>query len=52
MKDKDFLSEVEKTGLTVSPMAGEDLQKLVADVSNLTPELLEKVRIAYSTGSN
>ncbi len=52
MKDTDFLTEVEKTRLAVSPMTGEDLQKLVADVSNLTPELLEKVRVAYTTGAN
>src|SRR5215204_4798263 len=52
MKDPEFLAEVEKTRLTVSPMTGEDLQKLVADVSDLSPALLEKVRIAYTTGSN
>ena len=33
----------------VSPMTGEELQKLVADVSNLSPALLEKVRAAYTT---
>jgi tripartite-type tricarboxylate transporter receptor subunit TctC len=52
MKDPEFLAEVDKTRLAVSPMAGEDLQKLVAEVSNLSPALLEKVRIAYTTGAN
>jgi tripartite-type tricarboxylate transporter receptor subunit TctC len=52
MKDPEFLAEVEKTRLAVSPMTGEDLQKLVAEVSDLSPALLEKVRIAYTTGSN
>ncbi len=52
MKDPEFLAEVEKTRLAVSPMAGEDLQKLVAEVSNLSPALLEKIRVAYTTGSN
>jgi tripartite-type tricarboxylate transporter receptor subunit TctC len=52
MKDPDFLDEAQKTKLTVSPVAGEDLQKLVVDVSNLSPGLLEKVRIAYTTGAN
>jgi tripartite-type tricarboxylate transporter receptor subunit TctC len=47
VKDPEFRAEAERTTLTVSPMAGEDLQKLVAQVSNLSPELLEKVRIAY-----
>jgi hypothetical protein len=33
----------------VSPLTGEDLQKLVVEVSNLPPALLEKVRTAYTT---
>jgi len=32
----------------VSPLKGEELQKLVAEVSNLSPALLEKVRAAYT----
>jgi hypothetical protein len=32
-------------------MTGEDLQKLVAEVSNLSPDLLDKVRVAYTTGN-
>ena len=51
MKDPEFLADVEKTSLMVSPMTGEDLQKLVADVSNLPPALLDKVRAAYVTGN-
>jgi tripartite-type tricarboxylate transporter receptor subunit TctC len=47
MADKDFLADVEKTKLTVSPMKGEELQKLVAQVSDLSPTMLEKVRHAY-----
>jgi hypothetical protein len=34
----------------ISPLPGEELQKLVADVSNLSPALLDKVRAAYSAG--
>jgi tripartite-type tricarboxylate transporter receptor subunit TctC len=53
MKDPDLLSEAQKMRVAVSPMTGEDLQKLVAEVSNLSPELLEKVRAAYTmTRSN
>ncbi|MEA2949278.1 MAG: hypothetical protein QOI40_4608 [Alphaproteobacteria bacterium] len=48
MKDPDLLSEAQKMRVAVSPMTGEDLQKLVAEVSNLSPELLEKVRAAYT----
>ena len=49
MKDADFLAEVEKIRLGVSPITGEELQKLVAEVSNLSPDLLDKVRAAYTT---
>jgi tripartite-type tricarboxylate transporter receptor subunit TctC len=49
MKDPDLLAEADKIKVGVSPMAGEDLQKLVAEVSNLSPALLEKVRTAYTT---
>jgi tripartite-type tricarboxylate transporter receptor subunit TctC len=48
MKDPELLSEAQKMRVAVSPMTGEDLQKLVSEVSNLTPELLEKVRAAYT----
>ncbi len=49
MKDAEFLADVEKIKLGVSPMTGEELQKLVAEVSNLSPALLDKVRAAYTT---
>jgi tripartite-type tricarboxylate transporter receptor subunit TctC len=48
MKDPDLLGEAEKMRVGVSPLTGEELQKLVAEVSNLSPELLEKVRAAYT----
>jgi tripartite-type tricarboxylate transporter receptor subunit TctC len=53
VKDPDFLAEAEKIRLGVSPMAGDDLQKLVAQVSSLSPALLDKVRAAYpAAGAN
>jgi len=47
MKDPAFLAEAERTKLTIGPLPGEELQKLVAEVANLSPALLEKVRAAY-----
>jgi tripartite-type tricarboxylate transporter receptor subunit TctC len=47
LKDPEFLTEAERTKLTIGPLAGEELQKLVAEVSNLSPALLDKVRAAY-----
>jgi len=52
MTDADFLADVEKTRLGVSPLTGEELQKLVAEVSDLSPALLDKVRAAYTTKVN
>jgi tripartite-type tricarboxylate transporter receptor subunit TctC len=48
MADPQFLADVAQTRLAVSPLTGEELQKLVADVSNLPPDLLAKVRAAYT----
>jgi tripartite-type tricarboxylate transporter receptor subunit TctC len=51
MKDPEFLADAAKTKLTVSPLNGEGLQKLVSTVSDLSPEMLQKVRAAYTTGN-
>ena len=48
MKDPEFLAEAAKLQLSVNPIQGEELQKLIAGVSNLSPEILEKVRAAYT----
>jgi tripartite-type tricarboxylate transporter receptor subunit TctC len=52
MKDSEFLSEAQKLQVAITPMTGEDLQKLVASVSDLPPDLLEKVRAAYGAKAN
>ena len=52
MKDPEFLAEAERTKLTVSPLPGEELQKLVTEVSTLPPALLEKVRAVYGAKAN
>jgi tripartite-type tricarboxylate transporter receptor subunit TctC len=49
MKEPEFLDEARRTSLTVNPLAGDELQKLVVEVSNLSPDLLDKVRAAYAT---
>ena len=51
MKDPEFLAEAQKTQLSVGPLPGEELQKLVADVAAISPAILEKVRAAYATGN-
>jgi tripartite-type tricarboxylate transporter receptor subunit TctC len=46
MKDPEFVAEAERTKLTVGPLPGEELRKLVAEVSGLSPEMIEKVKAA------
>jgi tripartite-type tricarboxylate transporter receptor subunit TctC len=47
MKDQEFLADAAKLRLGINPIPGEELQKLVVDVSKMPPALLEKVRAAY-----
>jgi tripartite-type tricarboxylate transporter receptor subunit TctC len=47
MKDPEFLADANKTHLTVGPLSGEELQKLVGEVAAIKPDILEKVRAAY-----
>jgi tripartite-type tricarboxylate transporter receptor subunit TctC len=49
MADPELLAEAQKINVAVSPLAGEELQTLVAEVSKLPPALLDKVRAAYAT---
>jgi tripartite-type tricarboxylate transporter receptor subunit TctC len=48
MTDAELLADAQKIHVGVSPMPGEELQALVAEVSNLSPALLSKVRAAYT----
>jgi hypothetical protein len=48
MASKEFASESEKVGLELDPLSGEGLQKLVGELANMPPELLERVKEAYS----
>jgi tripartite-type tricarboxylate transporter receptor subunit TctC len=48
MKDPDFLAEAERLKLTVNPLTGDALQSVVGEVSNLPPDLVEKVRAAFT----
>jgi tripartite-type tricarboxylate transporter receptor subunit TctC len=48
VKDPEFLAEAAKTKLTVGPLPGEELQKLVGEVTALPPDMVEKVKAAYA----
>ncbi len=47
MQDPDFKADVEKMRVSLAPMKGEDLQKLVAQVSDLPADVTEMVRKVY-----
>ena len=51
MTDAELLADAQKIHVGVSPMPGEELQALVAEVSNLSPALLSKVRAAYTAAN-
>lgn len=44
MKDRDFIADVEKAKAEFNPMTGENLQKLIADTSNVQPAIVERMR--------
>jgi tripartite-type tricarboxylate transporter receptor subunit TctC len=48
MKDPEFIADAQRSKLTLGPLPGDELQKLVSEVSNLPPALLEKVKAAYT----
>jgi tripartite-type tricarboxylate transporter receptor subunit TctC len=42
MTDPEFIAEAERTQIEVNPVAGEDLQKLVAEIYRTPPEVAKK----------
>jgi tripartite-type tricarboxylate transporter receptor subunit TctC len=46
LNDPSFRGEIEARGLDVSPLSGEDLQKIVASIYDAPPDLLKKARQA------
>jgi tripartite-type tricarboxylate transporter receptor subunit TctC len=42
MQDKDFLADAEKAQLEITPVSGEEVQKLVAEVYATPPEIAKK----------
>ena len=47
MQDPEFKADVEKLRVSLEPMSGEDLQKLVGQVSDLPADVIEQVRKVY-----
>jgi tripartite-type tricarboxylate transporter receptor subunit TctC len=51
MKDPEFLAEAAKLQLDVSPMTGEELQTLVAELASTPPAIVARVRHALEASS-
>lgn len=47
VKDKDFEAEFDRARVDLIPMNGEGLQKLVEDLMNIPPDLVDKVKSVY-----
>jgi tripartite-type tricarboxylate transporter receptor subunit TctC len=47
VKDPEFIADLEAQKLDLGPLTGEELQKLIEEVANVPPPILEKVRGLY-----
>jgi hypothetical protein len=52
MKDPAFIADVKKLNLGFSPLSGEDLTKLGADLKNIPDELIPDLKLAYSASTS
>jgi tripartite-type tricarboxylate transporter receptor subunit TctC len=48
MKDPQFIDAVTKLGGDVTPMRGEELQQMIADLDKLPNDLVERVKAVYN----
>ena len=44
MKDKEFIADVERAKAEFNPMAGDKLQKLIADTASVSPKIVERMQ--------
>lgn len=52
MQDANFLADVKRAGLSISPMPGEELQKQVVNQGHLPADLIARARRAAETPNN
>ena len=48
MKDEGFTGDLKRMRMSSGPLPGEEVQKMVMEFTKMSPELLEKVRAAYT----
>jgi len=47
MRDPDYIAEMNAQRLEMTPLSGEEMQKLVEEVGNVPPDILAKVKAIY-----
>ncbi len=47
MRDPDYIAEMNAQRLEMTPLSGEEMQKLVEEVGSLPPAILDKVKAMY-----
>ena len=47
-KDPAFLADAQKSGVDISPMKGEELQKFIEDVGAISPAIVARVKGFYA----
>jgi hypothetical protein len=48
MADKDFLQEAARTLGPIDPISGKEMQRMLASVYSLSPDIVEKARAAVN----
>ena len=49
VRDGEFIRELDSMRVELTPMSGAELQALVQEVGNLTPDLVQKIKAVYGT---
>jgi tripartite-type tricarboxylate transporter receptor subunit TctC len=47
IKDPEYVAEMNQQKLEITPLSGEEMQKLVVEVGTVSPEIIEKVKAIY-----
>ena len=47
VKDPEFIADLKQQKLELGPLTGEELQKLVVEVANVSPATIERIRGIY-----
>jgi hypothetical protein len=52
LADKEFLAEAERSGMTISPMGGDEVRDLLARVFASSPDVISRARAAIGGKTN